>query len=166
MRNHTYRSNKNKPKNLKILHQESNSLDDDYLYSMTDQKHNNKVNVTVSKARFRATIDTGATINVIDCDTFNRDMAIICTSTRAFAYDTKSPVQFLGKFEAVIATRKRISMATFYLAQKAKKAEICFHSLQPKTLDLYFSKDCFIPGANCSIYDCGTKQKNAGTSIF
>ena len=93
---------------------------------MTDQKNDNKVNVTVGGAKFRATIDTGATINVVDRDTFNKmlDIALNRTSTKAFAYDTKSPVQFLSKFEAVIETRKRISVATFYVAKGKKSGNL------------------------------------------
>ncbi len=82
---------------------------------MTNQKNNNKVNVTVGGAKFKITIDTGATINVIDRDTFNKmqDITLNRTNTKAFAYNTTSPVEFLGKFEGVIETRKRISVATF-----------------------------------------------------
>ena len=88
---------------------------------MTNTMHNNKVNVTVGGAKFQTTIDSGATINVIDRDTFNkmRDIKFTRTNTKAFAYNTKSPVEFLGKFEAVIETRKRISVATFYVAKAA-----------------------------------------------
>ncbi len=70
-RNQTYKSSKkHKLRNLKALDTESNSSDDDYLYTMTNQKNNNKVNVTEGGAKFKITIDTGATINVIDRDTF------------------------------------------------------------------------------------------------
>ena len=68
---------------------------------MTNQKNNNKVNVTVGGAKFKITIDTGATINVIDRDTFNKmqDITLNRTNTRAFAYNTKSPVELIGKFK-------------------------------------------------------------------
>ena len=118
-RNQTYKpSKKHKPRNLKTLDTESNSSDDDYLYSMTNQK-NNKVNVTMGGAKFKITIDTGATINVIDRDTFNKmqDVTLNRTNTKAFAYSTKSPVEFLGKFETVIETRKRMTVATLYVAK-------------------------------------------------
>ena len=51
---------------------------------MTNQKNNNKVNVTVGRA----------TINVIDCDVFNKmqDITLNRTNTKAFAYNTTSPV--------------------------------------------------------------------------
>ena len=126
-RNQTYNSSrKHKPTNLKTLDTESNSSDDDYLYAVTNQKHNNKVDVTVGGAKFKRIVDTGATINVIDQDTFNKmqDITLNRTSTKAFAYNTKSPVEFIGKFEAVIETRKRISVATFYVARSPSSGNL------------------------------------------
>ncbi|CAB3996492.1 PREDICTED: uncharacterized protein LOC107336737 [Paramuricea clavata] len=118
----TYSNKKHAQRNLKTLDTRSNSSSDEvYLYTMTNTKHNNKVNVKVGGAKFQTTIDSSATINVIDHDTFNKmqDIKLTCTNTKAFAYNTKSPVEFLGKFEAVIETRKRISVATFYIAKAA-----------------------------------------------
>ena len=59
---------------------------------MTNQKNNNKVNVTVGRAKFKITIDTGATINVIDRDTFNKmqDITLNRTNTKAFAHKHES----------------------------------------------------------------------------
>ncbi|CAB4022955.1 PREDICTED: uncharacterized protein K02A2.6-like [Paramuricea clavata] len=117
-----YSNKKHAQRNLKTLDTGSNSSsDEDYLYTMTNTKLNNKVNVKVGVAKFQTTIDSGATINVIDRDTFNKmqDIKLTRTNTKAFAYNTKSPVEFLGKFEAVIETRKRISVATFYVAKAA-----------------------------------------------
>ena len=39
------------------------------------------------------------------------------TNIKAFAYTATKPVQFVGKFEAVIETRKRITVATFYITK-------------------------------------------------
>ncbi|CAB4008818.1 Hypothetical predicted protein [Paramuricea clavata] len=48
-----------------------------------------------------------------------QDIKLTRTNTKAFAYNTKSAVEFWGKFEAVIETRKRIYVATFYVAKAA-----------------------------------------------
>ncbi len=72
---------------------------------MTNAKQNNKVNVTVGGAKF-VTVG-GAKM---------QDITLTHTETKAFAYNTKSRVEFLGKFEAVIETRKRISV------EKVKRA--------------------------------------------
>ena len=120
--------------NLKTLDTGSNSISDkDYLYTMTNTKHNNKVNVTIGGAKFQTTIDSGATINVIDRDTFNKmqDIKLTCTNNKAFAYNTKSPVEFLGKFEAVIETQKQISVATFHVAKAANYGNLlCLSTAQ------------------------------------
>jgi hypothetical protein len=46
----------------------------------------------------------------------------LCTATTnfpavAFPYNTTQPVKFLGKFEAVVETRKRLSVAMFYVVK-------------------------------------------------
>ena len=96
-------------KNLKTPDKEMNSSsDDDYLYSLDSMKNNNKVNVTVGGGKIKVTIDTDATINVIDHNTYRKmhDVTLAHTKTQALAYDTKFPVEFLGKFEAEIETKK------------------------------------------------------------
>ena len=134
------RQNANKirqPRNLKTIDTKAESKSDasseeDYLYSMTDnRKNNNRVNVTVGGAKFKITIDMGASNNVIDRETYNKiqGMKLSRTNTKAFAYNTSSPVEFLGKFEAVIETRKRMTIATFYVA----KGESCGNLLSLNT---------------------------------
>ncbi len=39
------------------------------------------------------------------------------TSIKAFAYNATKPVEFLGKFKALIETKKRIVVASFYVAK-------------------------------------------------
>ena len=66
---------------------------------------------------FNAMVDTGAFIKVIDKETFAKlpEIELENTKTRAFAYDTSKPVKYIGKFDAVIETRKRYAVATFYV---------------------------------------------------
>ena len=45
------------------------------------------------------------------------DVHLKNTSIKAFAYNATKPVQFLDKFKALIETKKRIAVATFYVAQ-------------------------------------------------
>ena len=82
-------------------------------------------------AKFKTTIDSGATINVIDHGTFSKmqNITLTRTKTKAFAYDMTSPVEFEGKFDVVIETKKRISVATFYVT----KAENCGNLLSLTT---------------------------------
>ena len=85
---------------------------------MTSDKAPN-VNVKVCTHSFKATVDTGATINVIDHNTYAKmnkvnKPELKPTNIKAFAYTATKPVQFVGKFEAAIETRKRVTVATFY----------------------------------------------------
>ncbi len=64
-------------------------------------------------------VDTGVSINVIDEHTFSkfRKVTFQRTNTKAFAYNLSEPVDFLEKFEDVVETRKRMSVATFYVVK-------------------------------------------------
>ncbi len=85
-----------------------------------------KVTVKVCHHSFKATVDTGTTINVIDKNTYDnmsgpqlKEMSI-----KAFVYNATKPVQFFGKFEALIETKKRIAVASFYIAKKTNRHTI------------------------------------------
>ena len=97
---------------------DSDSSDENYIYAMTRDKAP-KVNVKVCTHSFKATVDTGATINVIDHNTYAKmnKPELKPANIKAFAYTATKPVQFVGKFEAVIETRKRVTFATFYVTK-------------------------------------------------
>jgi hypothetical protein len=114
-------------------------------------KQTPQVRVTVCKVPFEATIDTGATINVIDKSTFSKidGVHLKKTSIKAFAYMSDTPVRFIGKFEAIVETRKRVAVATFYVASKEDSGNLIssstaqelglisihVHSVSPSTCD-------------------------------
>ena len=101
------------------------------MYTVTNTKPDNKVNVTVGGSKFKIAVDTGATINVIDYNTFEqmKDVKLTHTNTKAFAYSKTTPVEFIGKFEAIIETKKRMSVATFFVV----KAKDCANLLSLTT---------------------------------
>ena len=82
-------------------------------------------------SKFKIAVDTGATINVIDYGTFEqmKDIKLTRTNMKAYAYSKTSPVEFIGKFEAVIETKKRMSVATFFVV----KAKHCGNLLSLNT---------------------------------
>ncbi len=103
-----------------LQHNNSDNSDEDYLYAVNkDQENTAKVKVKVCGASFMMTLDTGATINVIDEQTFSKmdGVQLKPTNTKAFPYNSAQSVKFLGKFEAVIETRKRLSVAIFYVVK-------------------------------------------------
>ena len=98
----------------------SNSSEEDYVYAVNNKNNTSPaVNVTVLSHAFKIIVDTGATINVIDENTYAKmkETDLHPTNIKAFAYNSPKPVKFLGKFDAVIETKKRIAIATFYVAK-------------------------------------------------
>ena len=60
------------------------------------------VNVKIQGNKLRMTVDTGATINVLDRSTFDQmtNINLQPTNVKAYAYNTTTPIKFLGKFES------------------------------------------------------------------
>ena len=71
-------------------------------------------------------VDTVASINVIDEQIFSkfREVTLKPTNTKAFAYNQSEPVNFLGKFDAVVKTRKRMTVATVYVVQGQNSGDL------------------------------------------
>ena len=98
----------------------SNSSEEDYVYAVNNKNNTSPaVNVTVLSHAFKIIVDTGGTINVIDENTYAKmkETDLRPTNIKAFAYNSPKPVKFLGKFDAVIETKKRVAIATFYVAK-------------------------------------------------
>jgi hypothetical protein len=104
---------------------DTDSSDEDYIYAIKDQE-TPKVIVKVCQHSFKATVDTGATINVIDKTTYDNMSGpqLTKTSIKAFAYNATKPMQFLGKLEALIEAKKRIAVATFYVAKTTNSGNL------------------------------------------
>ena len=109
------------------------SADDEYFYAVSSVKPAEDiphVNVKIQGNKLRMTVDTGATINVLDHRTFDQmtNINLQPTNVKAYAYNTTIPVKFLGKFEAAIETKRRYAVATFYVVQNAKSTGGCLLS--------------------------------------
>ena len=65
---------------------------------------------------------TGASINVIDQQTYSTlcDVHLKPTQTRAFAYNQSEPVSFMGKFDAVIETKKANVSSNLLCCERAE----------------------------------------------
>ena len=88
----------------------SNSSEEDYVYAVNNKNNTSpSVNVTVLSHVFKIIVDTGATINVIDENTYAKmkETDLRPTNIKAFPYNSPKPVKFLGKFDAAIETKKR-----------------------------------------------------------
>ena len=101
------------------------SADDEYFYAVNSTKPATEipyVNVKIQGNKLRMTVDTGATINVLDRRMFDQmtNINLQPTKVKAYAHNNTTPVKFLGKFEAAIETKRRYAVATFYVVQDAK----------------------------------------------
>ena len=109
----------NKQKHIRPIQHEtvndSSSDLDDYLYSMQAEKSSPKVNVKMLGHKFHMTIDTRATINVIDRKTFQKLENVTLRNTNTQAY---APVDFLGKFETIIETKRKYTVGIFYVVNE------------------------------------------------
>ena len=87
-----------------------------------------------------ATLDTGATINVIDEQTFSKmdGVQLKPTNTKAFPYNSADPVKFLGKFEVVVETRNPLSVAMFYVVKGQNSGNLLCLSTPKMSDSLYY----------------------------
>ena len=79
-----------------------------------------------------------ATINVVDQTNYAKmkRVELKLRNVKVLKYSVKKPVQFVGKFVALIETQKQIAIATFYVA----KTPNCHNLVSSKTaqdLDLF-----------------------------
>ena len=104
---------------------DTDSSDNEYLYTLSQGKAP-KVNVKICQHSFKATVDTGPSINVIDQNTFAKmkGAKLQKTNIKAFGYNSTKPVKFLGKFEETIETRRRVTVATFHVAKTADRGNL------------------------------------------
>ena len=101
-----------------LTHSDSDSDSEEYLYPVqSKQTARPHAKITVSGHSFDIMVDTGASINVIDRSSFSHmsDVALAHTKTKAFAYNSSQPVHFVGKFQALVQTKKRYTVATFFV---------------------------------------------------
>ena len=101
-----------------LIHSEYESESDEYLYPVhSKQTARPQARITVLGHSFHIMADTGASINVLDRKTFSKmvDATLARTTTKAFPYDSSQPIQFIGKFQALVQTKKRYTVATFFV---------------------------------------------------
>ena len=109
-------------KPLEADNESDSSESDDYLYSLENRSHSRrketpKTKVTVAGHTFAITVDTGASINVMDQETFSKlkGISLHKTNVKAYTYNATKPVRFLGKFDALVETPRRYTTCTFYV---------------------------------------------------
>ena len=91
-------------KPLEADNDNDSSTSNDYLYSLTNpslryRKETPKTKVTVGGHKFAITVDTGASIYIMDHETFSKlkGISLHTTNVKAYTYNATKPVRFLGK---------------------------------------------------------------------
>ena len=137
----------------------------DYLYAMASKSQSKtpKAFITVQGHKFPITVDTGASINVLDQSTFRKMKGVKLerTKTKAFAYNTDTPVEFIGKFEALVETKKHYTIATFYVTKDQDSG--CLLSAESaqdlKLISLHLNKVTSLEQQEVQTVNIDTKDK-------
>ena len=101
--------------------------DDEYLYPVRGSKNPcPQTTIKVLGHSFDTLVNTGASINVIDQETFLRmkDAHLLETRAMAFSYNSSKPVMFKGKFQAVVDTKKHYAIAMFFEANSSNSGNL------------------------------------------
>ena len=99
------------------------SSDDEYLFSLENHAPYAKMPVTKVKLfnqNVDMVLDTGASTDIIDKATFEfitrrHPVTLQPASTKLFAYGSQTPLKTLGKFDALIESKKKYTMSTIHV---------------------------------------------------
>ena len=77
------------------------------------------VNLKICQRKVKFTVDTGSTINVIDQATFHKlpSVQLRKTKVKAYHFNTYEPVRMKGKFQTVLKSRRKMTVATIYVTE-------------------------------------------------
>lgn len=115
------RYNQKSKKNINVLMNESNeSSEEEYLFSL-----NNKSDITIKidNCSVQVLRDTGATINLIDKNTFNKlkqkiNLILHPTKTKIFTYNAKTPLKLDGVFYSNASYKNNHYIAKFFVSSE------------------------------------------------
>ena len=100
------------------LQSSSESDESDYCYAVnTNYNKATTTKLKINGKNVKFTVDTGSTINIIDENTFKQlqNINLQETHVRAYPFNSSKPVQMTGKFDTLIESRKRLTIATIYV---------------------------------------------------
>ena len=97
------------------------SNEEDYLYLLElSGKINPYANINIQNKNIKVTIDTGASINVIDEETFHKldNIKLRKVGIKAYTYGSREPVKFHGKFTASLESKTAFTTDEIYVVKK------------------------------------------------
>ena len=121
----TERSNASAPSSESSEESDTNTSRED-CWAMSSNVHKKKKQPPVVKLKINGVqvpflVDTGATVNILtkrDLDNIlssrNESMHLKKTKTSVYAFGSRKPIQLQGKFDTVIESKRRVTVATLY----------------------------------------------------
>ena len=106
-----------------LYHSESDSSEEEYMYAVKQKSTGcPTAKVNIGGSTIKIMIDTGASINVLDQQAFDKlnGIKLQPTKVQAFPFNTKQPVHFEGKFETLVESKEKYCLATFYVMKEQK----------------------------------------------
>ena len=121
----TERSNASTPSSESSEESDTNTSRED-CWAMSSNVHKKKkqppaVKLKINGVQVPFLVDTGATVNILtkrDLDNIlssrNECMHLKKTKTSVYAFGSREPIQLQGKFDTVIESKRRVTVATLY----------------------------------------------------
>ena len=99
------------------------SSEDDYVYTVSkEQNKKTHANVTVNGQNVHFLIDTGATVDIIDANTFEKlrqKVSLQKSTTKIYAYGFQTPLPLKGQFQETLESKKRYTVSQIYVIDGA-----------------------------------------------
>ena len=106
----------------------SSSSDDDYAYNVRGESGKSLVTtVRVNGHEVKFLIDTGATVDIIDNDTYNALEDTVClkkSGTKIFAYGSNRPLQLKGRVQATLESKKRFTATHLFVIEGSSSGNL------------------------------------------
>ena len=86
----------------------------------TKDKSRTHVTAKINDLQCQLLVDTGASVNVLDESTYNSlssTTKLDKPSVKIYPYNSHNPVELLGKLQATVETKNRVTVATFYVTK-------------------------------------------------
>ena len=98
-----------------------NSSDDDYVYAIKNKNGDphTKVTVNINNVPIQFTVDTGATIDLIDSHTYQQlqhKITLRKSHTKVYSYGSDTPIKLKGQFQAQIESKKQYTVSQVHVA--------------------------------------------------
>ena len=87
------------------------------------------ITVKVDGVPIQVQIDSGADVNIIDEDSFDKlkgQVTLQRTRAKLFACNSTIPLPLIGKFTAVVSTKKRYEAADCFVVKGSRSSGVCW----------------------------------------